>query len=724
MAEKHYDFRKFLNTVHRKDRRDFSLRPHPGETEISNGWNIRIDENASDFILNTARDLADYLCVSMNLCIGVEQSGGGLPDENIIVLKTGLRTKCVKRSFRLECSPGKIVVTGADERGTAMGVYYLEDVMNLRESPFIPHTKGLLKEPLFSPRMIHSGYGMDLFTAPYLRRIAHEGFDAVLVYVREPDKGVHGYTDFNEIIDMAEETGLDVYLYSSIKNIYHPSDREAPAFYEANYGGLFRRYPKAAGLILVGESCQFPSHDPHTTMNIASAGECCYRSGKAMPGWWPCSDFPEFVDIVQRSVRKYAPEADIVFWTYNWAHAPEKLRTKLIDDLPGNVTVEVNFEMHDNVKTWGTQERILDYSLSRTGPSAIFRSEGAAAKRSRHTLYTISNTAGKTWDIGAVPFLPTPYQWGKRIENLHRARKEFGLSGLMESHHYGWFPSFISEFAKWSFWSEAPAQDEILRALAVRDFSGETADSVLSAWREWSEAVGEFITPIEDQYGPCRVGPSFPFLFAGVSLRSTFGMNMKFPWTRLNRYEIAFPEYVVVNDPNGLDFGARRIAAEIKHLPGVIEKWHKGIALLEKVIAKIPERKRENARKTVALARYIANTLTTTLHIKQWWVENHRLLLETDPAEAAAILERIVAIAKEEIQNVRDTLPLVRLDSSLGYEPSMDYVCDEEHLEWKLRQMNAVLTIDIPNYRKGLEIGGSLKTAEASLRKNSRKARR
>ena len=62
----------------------------------------------------------------------------------------------------------------------------------------------------------------------------------------------------------------------------------------------------------------------------------------------------------------------------------------------------------------------------------------------------------------------------------------------------------------------------------------------------------------------------------------------------------------------------------------------------------------------------------------------------------------------EEIANVRQTLPLVDADSALGYEPSMDYVADREHLEWKIRQLSSVLEVDIPNYRKGIEISGRL----------------
>ena len=56
----------------------------------------------------------------------------------------------------------------------------------------------------------------------------------------------------------------------------------------------------------------------------------------------------------------------------------------------------------------------------------------------------------------------------------------------------------------------------------------------MEIWKEWSDAAGEFITPIDDQYGPCRVGPSYPFLFGACSLRQTWGMTMKFPWTKFN----------------------------------------------------------------------------------------------------------------------------------------------------------------------------------------------
>jgi hypothetical protein len=186
-------------------------------------------------------------------------------------------------------------------------------------------------------------------------------------------------------------------------------------------------------------------------------------------------------------------------------------------------------------------------------------------------------------------------------------------------------------------------------------------------------------------------------------------MTMKFPWTVFNKYKILFPVYSVVNDPDGLDMGPRRIKAEVRYLPGTIAKWNSGADRMETLLSRIEARKRPSVNKMIVLARYIANTLKTTLHIKEWWLENQRLLTEDDPERAEVIIDRIVTIAEKELENAGMTIPLVEQDSSLGYEPAMDYVTDRAHLEWKIRQLKSVLEFDIPKYRKGIETARSLK---------------
>ena len=52
--------------------------------------------------------------------------------------------------------------------------------------------------------------------------------------------------------------------------------------------------------------------------------------------------------------------------------------------------------------------------------------------------------------------------------------------------------------------------------------------------------------------------------------------------------------------------------------------------------------------------------------------------------------------------------------NDLGYGLSMDYVADKAHLEWKIRQLSSVLSVDIPNYRKGIEIAREIESSERS----------
>ena len=42
----------------------------------------------------------------------------------------------------------------------------------------------------------------------------------------------------------------------------HPDDEGAEEFYESTYGNLFKTNPGFRGVVLVGESCEFPSRDP------------------------------------------------------------------------------------------------------------------------------------------------------------------------------------------------------------------------------------------------------------------------------------------------------------------------------------------------------------------------------------------------------------------------------------------------------------------------------
>lgn len=44
-----------------------------------------------------------------------------------------------------------------------------------------------------SPRMVHSGWGLDQYPKPHLNTMAHAGIDTILVFVEDVDKTPSGY---------------------------------------------------------------------------------------------------------------------------------------------------------------------------------------------------------------------------------------------------------------------------------------------------------------------------------------------------------------------------------------------------------------------------------------------------------------------------------------------------------------------------------------------------
>lgn len=322
-------------------------------------------------------------------------------------------------------------------------------------------------------------------------------------------------------------------------------------------------------------------------------------------------------------------------------------------------------------------------------------------------LYTMSNTAGLTWDFGVVPYEPVPFQWVRRYDALLNAKRDYNLTGLVEAHHYGWWPSFVCEMTKHAFWEPfIPARDMAFN-IACRDFGSDAAPSVIKAWEEWSEAIRHYVPTNEDQYGPFRIGPSYPMVFHPNLSRSFLSKSVKLPaaWHALSGNGIFFTFYQPFEDPRQTPASCR-IDAEIQSLERMSEYWQKGIELLEEALKVTPDNKRFVGESMLNLGHFILNSVKTAINVKHWWKLNMLLRLEADVTKIKLITNEMIAIAKSEIINAENTIPLVEADSRLGWEPTMDYMTDAEHLRWKIEQVGRVITYEIPAYLEGLSARG------------------
>ena len=124
--EQNYDFRKRLDRVHKPDIRDHSRRPEAEETALDADWEIvyaGLPERGT-----AAHDLQDYLQIGMAISLPIVRAASGNRKRIELADVPG------DKGYDLDVAENVITITG----NTRRGVHFLEDVMNLREAPFLP----------------------------------------------------------------------------------------------------------------------------------------------------------------------------------------------------------------------------------------------------------------------------------------------------------------------------------------------------------------------------------------------------------------------------------------------------------------------------------------------------------------------------------------------------------------------------------------------------------
>ncbi|MBQ7108963.1 MAG: hypothetical protein IJN99_01220 [Clostridia bacterium] len=694
MKEKRYQFKEELLKIHKKDRRDFSAVPKSNEFIINDGILLVVPKDASDVIMTAARDFEDYLFVSMNVSSMVTRTA--TRDEGAIVMRLSDNLGAAQgyMGYRITITESGILLEGADERGVAQGLYHLEDVMNIRKAPFI-ETGVTERKAVFFRRTSLMPFGMYEYIDEGFAHMAHLGMDTLYLWLED------AYTtnrkdriDLNLLGKRAKKYGIDLLVKLSCPHAKAPGDPGAQEYYDKLYGELFEVCPDLAGIVLVGECTEFPSKDPNAESYRTPAPENLPRR-KPPTGSWPCYDYPEWIELIRNAVRKYSENAEIIFSTYNWGFTPEKNRLEFIENLPEGISLEPTWDMFHQYRLGNAVETVVDYSLSFAGPGEYFISEAIAAKKRGTRLYANAQSSGRTWDFGVVPYEPMPGQWIKRYEAMLKAHEDWGLTGIEENIHYGFQPSIISEIEKQMFFTGGKSPAKILDALVIRDYGADNAESVKRAFQCFDEAILHYVPTNEDQYGAFRIGPSYPFW-----LENTFDRGKKPDDTKAmfgNR--IYYAEYttldVNMHHEKGSSLTGVRIFEELASLERMSALLLDGINILKEC-----ENPNRELIKLTALGEFMYHSVQTVINNKNFFILKQKLNISQTRENATKILDEIEALLLREKKNVEDTIPVVNTDSRLGWEPSMEYACDEKALNWKLRQLDYTLNFALFHYRE------------------------
>lgn len=589
-------------------------------------------------------------------------------------------------------SDGKIVINGNDERGQVQALYDIEKALKRKGCLYL--NKGEYKnKPAFSPRMVHSSYGLDIFPDEYLLNLVKEGVDSIILFCKGINKNRVGDYDFNDTIARAKSFGLDTYAYCNFMNFVSPYAENAQEVYEKVYTDFFKAHNGFKGMIFVGESVEFPSVDPNVEpRHHHFLNEDNMKGDKPTPGWWPCEDYPDWLELIKKSIRKAKPDAEIVFWTYNWGYVNKEARIRLIEKLPTDISLLVTFEMFEKYKLGKTNVMGCDYSLAVAGPGKYFISEAEAAKKRGIKLYTMSNSGGRTWDFGMLPVEYIPEQWKKRYEAMLKCREDYNLKGVMECHHYGFTPSFISRFEYYAFTITDDKRnyntDECLLT-AMRERFGANAEKVREAMRKMTEVIENYPPTDEMQYGPMRIGTAYPLCL-------TEDLKPK------EEENLLFGLRICFNTLHPLDLGrfapfSMRVKSDIKLHAKNIERLKGVIAELEAIT-----NPNEELLRLINTIKYMKCMFITCKNAYEFYILKHKLMVAETKGKINKITAKIRKIAEREIENAEESIEYAEKDSSIGYEPSMGYVASPKRIAWKIKQVKRMLKAELSVYEQNL----------------------
>ncbi len=683
-SQNNYEFRKELLQVHIPALRNLSARPTRGETALQDGLVLLLPQNVGVVLKTAALDFCDYLQTSMELAATVKI--GELPAafaKNQLLTLAVTPVAEVKMQFTIAVD-ANLRLSGNSERAVAQGLYWLEDALSTRCAPFVK--KGsVTRTYAFEKRTCFSGYGVDEYPDAYLAKLAHGGYTAVGVFFATgANQHKLGFYDYNTLVHRAAAYGLDVFVFSNIPSLYHPDDPAAAEYYESTYGVFLDQCPDIKGMWIVGESNEFPSKDPRCSGKLRTQNFVeNIPTGKVSPGWYPCCDYPQFLKMLQGIIQKHRPNTELIFSTYNWGYMDEETRIAFLRTLPTDITLMVDMEIFAPMPyTKAVKGYCSDYTLAFAGPGPYFASEAAEAKRLGIRFNAYTGTGGLTWDLGTIPYQPAAYAWIDRLTALLKAKEDWQVVDLSESIHFGVYPSFITDLAKQMFFEPQTSPEEILSRVLQKNFGQANVAPLKKAMRLWSRGVKLSTPAVEHQYGPDRIGPSYPLCLMRDLLPPTE------PYA-IHGSGIFPPRYTPRNNGK-CALSSVRMPVEQQRLQKMQELFWQGIHVARAECQSTPA-----VEEVLGIMEFWARSVQTTLNVKAWYLVTERFKIETNPAKIDELIAQMEQIALAEIENARGAIPLVQANSRLGWEPSMEYQTDEAHLRWKIRQVEYVLNTEL-----------------------------
>ena len=671
------------------------VRAADGEIVLTEQWQIHVAAPHSPQVDTAVADLAEFLRQRMKIDVGVTWETSAPPAPRSITVSQGPDLADGPRrpaGYRFVAQADGVGIHGFDARGVLRGIWYLEDLLALRGGPLL-RADARTREPRYSPRATCSAWGgtgetatsAPVYTDAHLSLISHYGYDAIwLCWCPGPERTdelpTHvapgrtpqgtTYQPFTarlrELTERAERYDLEVVaLYAAP----HPADEAHARLLQEQARQWLRDVPKIRTIVLLDEGMGSARHGLDAWVST-----CSLLAG----AFW--------------EVR---PEANVVAWTYTFAggagppDAPawDKYIDRLLH-LDRRISFMANIDSFWAHRRDGLLQQAYDYCLSLKAPSDDY------AKAAR-ALLAEADRDGKPprrlWakmetrfsqESNTQPEIPCMQRWIQRYQAVNQVGPPAIEGAIGNWYHQGFYPTPVTELFGWLSYTEGPEPEELLRAIARRDFGPGQEDLVLAAWQDFSEAIWHY-----------------PFYY-GFSYTMNAGYAQPFwldpeapnprPWRRgfLN----SLKTMGMTDSGEGAGSGGENRA----RLTMLNELWGRGLENLRQAVEAAPAHVRSRAESQWRTARAFGDKAEVTLRLARWLAARDRFYaVETQAAKTAA-LEQLDRIGREELSAARLALPMYLCDSRLGHLNHGRGCFTPMTIEWKIALLERVLDEQLP----------------------------
>ncbi len=410
---------------------------------------------------------------------------------------------------------------------------------------------------------------------------------------------------------------------------------------------VFREVPDLGGVFTISASENLTSCASHYQQ--AACPRCSKRSG--------AETIADVNAAIAEGVRKGNPKATVICWDWGWKN---EWAEEIIRRLPDNVYVMSVSEWDLPIERGGVKTTVGEYSISSVGPGPRAQRHWKwAQQRGLKTMAKMQVNC--TWEISAVPYLPTMNLVARHMENLSK----LGIRDMMLSWSLGGYPSpnlqLVHEFSR----KPPPTASQALTRVAEDRYGKAAAPEMLKAWEAFSEAFEEYPYNSGGLYaGPFQVGPANLLYAKPTGYNATM---VGFPYDQLDAWRGTYPAETYVSQ-----------------CEKVAQGFAAGIELLRQAQAQadtdsFKQKVAEDLRLAEAAWIYFKSVANQARFIMNRNASNkpHPMThTNATAAETDAVLRRLVeqrSLSEEEAKLALRMYTLIRADSRIGYEASNHY---------------------------------------------------